>query len=468
MVPSAVMPGRGPDSPDSPDSLDAGATEPLVASPREVGRRLRVVVVAGPDRGKALPLTRGAHRIGKHPSCDLVLADGTVSAQHLAIDVEPGRLAVRDLGSTNGSFYAGARFDQIEVSRGASFTIGKSELRIEAVDAATSLPPSASERLGELVGRSEAMRRLFTLLERAARSPASVLIEGETGTGKELVARALHDGSPRAAGPLVVCDLGSITASLCESELFGHVRGAFTGADRDRAGAFEQADGGTIFLDEIGELPLELQPRLLRALESRQVRRVGDGGYRDVDVRVVAATNRDLAAEVRAGHFRADLYHRLSIVMVHLPPLRERAEDVALLVEHRLRATGATGGVHPAVLRALAEHDWPGNVRELENVLERALALGIDLADAGAATALLGGGGSGDRIVASAPPVAGAAAIDPTVPFRDAKSRLVDAWERDYVVALLASCDGNVSLAARRAGMDRAYLHRLLRKHGLG
>jgi DNA-binding NtrC family response regulator len=447
---------------------DIPPTEQLEVS-REPVRRLRLIVISGPDRGTFIALTRGTHKIGKHAGCELVLTDGAVSSQHLQVQVEADRILVKDLGSTNGSWFAGARFTELEIGRGATMTLGKSELRVEAVDAATALAPSSKNRFCELLGSSEPMRRMFTLLERVSKSTASVLIEGETGTGKELVAQALHAASDRASGPYVVCDLASLTASLCESELFGHVRGAFTGADRDREGAFEAAHGGTIFLDEVGELPLDLQPRLLRVLESRQVRRVGETRYRDVDVRVVSATNRDLVDEVRAGRFRADLYHRLGIVPLDVPPLRERRDDIPVLVRHFAESAATATGQLPRALddqaiAALTAYDWPGNVRELRNVVERAIALGLDIS----AAAL--GADRPDR-----PDRAGRSeggqyreAVDPSVPFKDAKGRLVDAWERDYVAALLDACGGNVSLAARRAGMDRAYLHRLLKKHGVG
>jgi DNA-binding NtrC family response regulator len=439
------------------DDLDRGATEQL--APRTLApRRLRLVVIAGPDRGRAWPLLPGRHRVGKSRTCTLCLGDGAVSAQHLELEVGPGGVVVTDLDSTNGSWFAGARFTTLEVEGAATLTIGKSELRIEPVDAHAELEPSPAERFGGLLGRATIMRRLFTLLGRAGAADVSVLIEGETGTGKELAARALHEASPRRGGPFVVCDLATLSASLCESELFGHVRGAFTGAERDRIGAFEAAHGGTIFLDEVGELPLELQPRLLRALESREIRRLGETSYRPVDARVVAATHRDLRSDARQGSFREDLYHRLSVVTARLPSLRERAEDIPLLVERFVTGLGGdAAAIAPATMSALAAYDWPGNVRELRNVIERAVALGLELS-----SALFGvtGAVTGDRVA----PVA--LAIDPSIPFHDAKSALVEAWERDYVTALLASSDGNVSLAARRAGMDRAYLHRLLKKHG--
>jgi len=449
------------------EQLPLGATEPTDDPAPDERRRLRLTVASGPDRGRSILLKPFLLRIGKGPSCDLVLSDATVSAVHLGVLYVDGSVTLSDLGSRNGSFYAGARFATLQAGRSTMITIGKTQLQIELADAPPPMPPSPRTELHGLIGRSEAMRRVFTLLERAATSEVTVLLEGETGTGKEGAAAALHALSGRAGGPFIVCDLASLPGTLAESELFGHVRGAFTGADRDRAGAFESADGGTVFLDEIGELPLEVQPRLLRVLQERQIRRIGASDYRRVDVRVVAATNRDLGEEVRAGRFRADLFHRLSTVAVHLPALRDRRDDVPVLAEHFLRAASASAG-RPAptldadVLESLTRHDWPGNVRELRNVLERAVALsGPETTFAWHAVGL----SAVDRAAAAAPAIE--PAIDHAVPFHDAKARLVDAWERQYLAALLAAAEGNVSLAARRSGLHRVHLHRLLKKHGL-
>jgi transcriptional regulator with GAF, ATPase, and Fis domain len=440
-----------------------GCTEPLDDTAARERRPLRLTVISGADRGRSILLKPYPLRVGKDPSCDLVLSDATVSAVHLDIIYGDGAVTVRDLGSRNGSFYAGARFETLQAGRSATITIGKTQLQIELADAPPPMPASPRTELHGLIGRSEVMRRVFTLLERAAASDVTVLVEGETGTGKELAAAALHALSRRRGGPFVVCDLASLPGTLAESELFGHVRGAFTGADRDRVGAFELAHGGTVFLDEIGELPIEVQPRLLRVLQERQVRRIGASEYRKVDVRVVAATNRDLGDEVRAGRFRADLYHRLSTVAIHLPALRDRPDDVPALAEHFLRtATEAAGRPTPALdrdfLDSLAAHDWPGNIRELRNVLERAVALsGPETTFAYPAVGLPVGGGS----------TAAAGAIDPAVPFHEAKAFLIDTWERQYLAALLAASDRSIKGAARRSGLHRAHLHRLLKKHGL-
>ena len=434
--------------------------------PRAPGR-LRLTVVAGPDRGKTIDLGPGTYHVGKSPDCELVLSDGSVSRKHLKLIMLADGIEVHDLGSTNGSYFQGARFEVITVAPGASVVLGQTELKVVSTD-----PPSTGNempRFGDMLGAASPMRQVFEVLSRVAPSEAAVLVQGETGTGKELVAEALHNHSARKKGPFVICDLGALPRSLIESELFGHVRGAFTGADRDRMGAFQQANGGTIFLDEIGELDMDVQPRLLRALERRQVKPVGTSSYQQVDVRVVAATNRDLAAECRAGRFREDLFHRLAVVRVQLPPLRERREDIPLLVEHFLGVAARSAGtaplpVPPGTMAALAAYDWPGNVRELRNVLERAVSLAGGALD----PVTLGLDEHHTRPPGSMGGGSAAPAVDVDVTFKEAKESLIQAWEREYVQKLLDKAQGNVSLAARQAGIDRVYLHRLMKKHGLG
>jgi DNA-binding NtrC family response regulator len=422
--------------------------------------RLRLLVLSGPDQGKQLELARGTYLVGKAPGCALVLSDGAVSRQHLELQVAESGVVVKDLNSTNGSFFGGARFSVVTVGAGAVVTIGATELKLAPVERTHAILPSASDRFGRLLGRSLRMREVFAVLELVAQSDVAVLVEGETGTGKELCAEAIRGAGSRARGPFVICDLAGVSRSLIESELFGHVRGAFTGADRDREGAFAQAHGGTIFIDEIGELELDAQPRLLRALEQRKVKPVGASSYRDVDVRVIAATNRDLREEVRQGRFRDDLYHRLAVVRVTLPPLRERKEDVAFLVSAFLE--GRDLQVPPETLALLCDYDWPGNVRELKNVIDR----GVSLMGQGKVLepSLLGlepppGQSHGG-------PPSGWAAVGPEG-FREAKERLIAAWERDYVTQLLRRAGGNVSRAAREGGIDRVYLHRLMKKHNI-
>jgi transcriptional regulator with GAF, ATPase, and Fis domain len=433
------------------DIAEPGRTVP-------VPDKLRVLVLSGPDHGKQLLLERGTYLVGKAPGCDLQLSDSAVSRQHLELKVTEQGVTVRDLSSTNGSFYGGARFSDVTVGPGAVITIGGSELRLATVERSHPILPSANERFGALLGPSLQMREVFAVLELVAQSDVAVLIEGETGTGKELCAEAIHAAGPRARGPLVICDLAGVSRSLIESELFGHIRGAFTGADRDREGAFQQAHGGTIFIDEIGELELDMQPRLLRALESRKVKPVGAAPYRDVDVRVIAATNRDLREEVKAGRFRDDLYHRLAVVRVTLPPLRQRKADVAALVDHFL--AGKDVEVPAETMALFTEYDWPGNVRELKNVIDRGLSLMGQRRSL--QPSLLG--------LEPPPSPVGAAPSWPTVGnegFREAKERLIASWERDYVTQLLRRAGGNVSKAAREGGLDRVYLHRLIKKYNI-
>jgi len=446
------------------DELPRTDAAPPGATP-VVPERLRLVVLTGPDAGKEIELTRGTYLVGKAPGCTLVLTDGSVSRQHLEIQLTAEGVIVKDLESTNGSYYGGARFTTVTVGAGAVLTIGQSELKLTAADGgrSTALLPSGQDRFHGLIGKSLKMRQVYSLLERIAQSDVAVLIQGETGTGKELCAEAIHSAGARAKQPFVICDLAGVSRSLIESELFGHVRGAFTGADRDREGAFALAHGGTIFIDEIGELELEMQPRLLRALEQRKVKPVGATGYRDVDVRVIAATNRDLREEVGAGRFRDDLYHRMAVIKVTLPPLRERKEDIPLLVEAFLRRVDRPVTVPPETLALLQEYDWPGNVRELKNVIERGVSLLPP--DGSVLDPALLGLEPGTREGSGAPVTWATVGAES---FREAKERLIAAWERDYVTQLLRKSGGNVSQAARDGGIDRVYLHRLMKKHGIG
>jgi DNA-binding NtrC family response regulator len=436
------------DESDGP-ATGAAPNRPLPVMPS----RLKLVVIGGPDRGREIDLAAGRHTIGKAPQCALLLSDGAVSRQHLELEVRSDGVVVRDLDSKNGSFYQGARFREVTVGVGAVIVAGESELALVAAAASPSLLPSSADHFGRLHGGSLQMREAFALLERVAPSNVPVLIEGETGTGKELAAEALHAASPRAKRPLSVCDLAGAPRALIESELFGHVRGAFTGADRDRVGAFVQADGGTLFLDEIGELELDLQPRLLRALEEKKVKPVGTSSYTKVDVRVVAATNRDLREEVKAGRFREDLYHRLAVVRVKLPPLRERKEDIVGLVAQLLDGTDAT--IPPETMALLQAYDWPGNVRELRNLVDRGRAL-MDRSGTLFPSLL------GLEIAPTQP--APEAATGPRG-YHEAREKLLGAWEREFVTQVLQRTGGNVSRAAREAGIDRVYLHRLMKKH---
>jgi transcriptional regulator with GAF, ATPase, and Fis domain len=304
---------------------------------------------------------------------------------------------------------------------------------------------------GEAWGQSLAMRGLFRALERVAATNSTVLLQGETGTGKEVLAQAVHQASARRAEPLVVVDCGAVTGSLVESELFGHVKGAFTGAMAERKGAFLDANGGTVFLDEIGELPLEMQPKLLRVLETGTVKRLGEDAPRRVDVRVVAATHRNLESDVDAGRFRSDLYFRLAVVLLRVPPLRERAGDIPVLAQHFLQRLGrADFPLSAPLVEKLKAYAWPGNVRELRNVVERALAMGsVEIPSPSKVAARGGVTELGD------------------LPYKEAKERLVESFTREYLDALLERCGRNLTAVARAAGIARPHLHRLVRKYGL-
>jgi transcriptional regulator with PAS, ATPase and Fis domain len=461
--PEKILPGPARNNPSTLEAVNdeqaewsdanLGSTAGGEGKRPPIPRRLQLVVLSGIDRGKTLTLTHGTYFVGKHPRCAMVLRDEQVSRRHLELRIAADGVHARDLGSRNGSFFRRARFREIVVGTGEVLSIGQTELVLLSEDAQPPLEPSAAQSFRQLRGSSLPMRRTFALLERLAPSEAPVLIEGETGTGKELCAQSIHAASSRAAGPFVVFDLGSVARNLLESELFGHAKGAFTGAVRERPGAFEEARGGTLFLDEIGELEPELQPRLLRAVERKTICRVGETLRRPVDVRVIAATNRDLEEEVRAKRFREDLFHRLNVMRVRLPPLRDRKDDLPLLVESLLADQGHPGRrVLPETMALLADYDWPGNVRELGNVLSRALVLarpGEPLSPQH-----LG-------LVAAVPP--GAAIPD----FHVGKEQLIEAWERDFLRRLLAAAGDNLSHAARASGLGRAHLYRLLKKYQL-
>jgi DNA-binding NtrC family response regulator len=427
-----------------------------------IERSYRLVVVVGPDAGLRHTVESGTTMIGTHPDNQIVLTDSTVSRYHLELQVRREGLAVRDLDSTNGTRWGGARVQAITLTEPGRLRLGKhTEIAIEAEDVPATLGDYPGTSFGRVIGETPPMKKLFALLARVSVTDATVLLEGETGTGKEAIAEALHHASNRARGPFVVVDCASIPRELIASELFGHARGSYTGAVSDKRGLVESADGGTLFLDEIGELPLDLQPQLLRALEKREVRRVGETKPIPVDLRVIAATHRDLRAMVKAGSFREDLYYRLAVVRTEVPPLRSRLGDLPALARHFAEAFGRSGwDVSPALLEQLSRHAWPGNVRELRNVVERALSLGTMAVDS-------------DQIVAipqtPAPsaqaPMASEAILD--LPFKEAKAALVEGFERDYLVHLLARHKGNISRAALEAGIDRNYIHRLVKKYNL-
>ncbi|HSR97899.1 MAG TPA: sigma 54-interacting transcriptional regulator [Kofleriaceae bacterium] len=439
-----------------------------------VERRYRLRVVSGPDQGKEHVLEDGTTQVGTHADNDLVLSDATVSRHHLEIRVRRDGIEVRDLDTTNGTKHGGAKVGQVILVGPARLRLGKhTELDVEPVDSDVVLGEWSGDRFGDVLGSTEPMRRLFALLARAATTEATILLSGETGTGKEAIAEAVHQLSHRAKGPLVVVDCGSIPHELIASELFGHAKGSFTGAGADKQGLIEAANGGTLFLDEIGELALELQPQLLRVLDRHQVRRVGETQAIDVDLRVIAATHRDLRAMVRAGQFREDLFYRLAVVAAEVPPLRERKADIPALVSCFAERMGrGSFAQSPSLLEQLERHDWPGNVRELRNVVERALSLGsAALADLGDPAVRTGGTEPPDASPMR-PSTSTTTTTSPPgdvleLPFKEAKAALVEGFERDYLTALLARHRGNISRAASEAGIDRNYIHRLVKKYGL-
>ena len=418
-------------------------------------------------------------RIGSHESNDLVLEDKTISRFHCRIAREGSAWRLTDAGSTNGTRLGGVKVLAAELDGEAMLVLGESAIRVKPVSRGHVSLIASPAQFGGIIGNSASMQRLFSVLERVAASDIDVLVHGESGTGKELVATELVQRSARSEGPVVVVDCGSISPTLIESELFGHVRGAFTGADREREGAFEAADGGTLFLDEIGELPLELQPKLLRALEAREVRRVGQTRMKRIDVRVIAATNRDLEREVNRGRFRDDLYYRLAKVSVRVPPLRDRVEDIPLLVRNFLSSLGRDGSLlfSAAVIDTMQQHDWPGNVRELKNYVERSVVLD-DVPPPSRRSGTMRAHGSAS-MGADAPNADARlelreasdthiprADIANDVPFRIAKEAAIATFEKAYLGPLIERCNGNVSQAARAARMDRMYLHQLAQKYG--
>jgi transcriptional regulator with GAF, ATPase, and Fis domain len=445
----------------------SSATLPLEERPRAlIVDCFSLTVADGPDRGRTVRAQGGELSVGTAEGNGLTLTDTSVSRHHFGISSVPEGFLVRDFGSRNGTRVNGCRIDRGHLDSDAVIEIGRTKIRFEPLDETVTEPLSPSERCGRILGRSSAMRRIFAMLPSIAASQGTVLLEGETGTGKGVLAEAIHDAGPRAGAPFVVLDCSSIAPTLVESELFGHTKGSFTGAHADRPGAFEQATGGTIFMDEIGELPLDMQPKLLRALEERTVKRVGGRGTIRLDVRVVAATNRDLRAEVNRGTFRSDLYYRLNVIKLELPPLRERRDDIPLLIEHFFEQIRPGRKPPPQLAEGLARQTWPGNVRELRSAVERWVLLD----DIGAA-AQEEPAETETETETAAVAVAGGAGMDepfdPTVPFRTAKDQAVARWERGYLQKLMEHAGGNLSQAARVVGTDRSHLRELLRKHGV-
>jgi two-component system response regulator GlrR len=445
--------------PGQPKAPALDVTTPLGAdmtppAPNSV-RGFRLDVEEGPSAGMHWESTGSRCTIGSHPSCELTLDDGTVSRFHCEIVMDDRGARVRDLDSRNGTVLDGTRVIHAYLRGEGRLHLGRSVVRFGFLSRRNSVPLSARNEFGLLVGTSTAMRATFALLERAAARDVKVLLEGETGTGKSAAARSIHRESARRDKPFVMLNCGAIPATLLESELFGHVKSAFTGA-LDRAGAFETADGGTIFLDEIGELPLDMQVKLLTVLDEQAVRRVGANQVRPVDVRIIAATNRDLRTEVNAGQFREDLYYRLAVLRIRMPALRERPEDLPVLARAILGRLAGPGEsfehlVNDELLEMLRRAAWPGNIRELGNYLEQCVVFdAVQPLDPSAPAT--------DR-----PQID----VDASMPFAEARKRVLAEFERIYVAELMRRNQGKILQAADAAGIDRTYLYRLRQRYDI-
>lgn len=427
---------------------------------------LRVVLV--PARGKKLeaPLGLSPIVVGSDPECDLLAVDPRVSRKHCEVRRDGGAVLVRDLGSKNGTFIDGVAIREAYIEPKRTVTLGGARLMLEASRGSARLPLSRGVQFGKALGASVPMRALFANLERAAQTDETVVLLGESGTGKELLARGVHDFSMRRTGPFIVFDCSAVAPTMLEAELFGYVKGAFTGAIQSHAGVFEQAHGGTLFIDELGELPPELQPKLLRALEARQVRRIGATEWMHVDVRIVAATHRDLRARVASGQFREDLYYRLAVVEAWVPPLRDRRDDIPLLVDHFLAGMSprrSWADLPPNAPELLRAHEWPGNVRELRNTVARLILF----PQSGPQSSPPGQPQS---------PTPRPSAFDGAshaqsllgLPLKEAREVMVEQFERSYIKAKLGEHASNVSRAAEAMGVSRQFLHRLMERYGIG
>jgi two-component system, NtrC family, response regulator GlrR len=432
--------------------MDSGVTRGRSQPVRVRYAKVRVEVTRGrePDVGRRAETAEVPLTIGTALDNDLPLSDDSVSRRHCQLEPTPGGLRLRDLGSTNGVFVAGLRVRDAILPERARVQVGDTELTVTTLNETVVREQVTTDRFGDVLGRSARMRELFADLERVAATDMTLVLEGETGTGKDLIAESVHAASPRADRPFVVFDCGAVTPSLIESELFGTAK----------EGVFELADGGTLFLDELGELPRDLQPKLLRVLEKRQVKRVGGTRTLTIDVRIIAATNRSLRAEVARGAFREDLYYRLAAAKLLVPPLRERLEDVPLLVElflSQLRPPRSPDSVPAEVWEMFRSHHWPGNVRELRNAVQR---LGLAMQPDRLLHETTAGGATAGRTDRGQPE-------EPLGPLRIARREAMDRFEREYVGAALRR-GGSVSRAAGLAEVSRQMMHKLARKHGLG
>ncbi|MEO6952562.1 MAG: sigma 54-interacting transcriptional regulator [Polyangia bacterium] len=418
------------------------------------GYRIKRLIVSSPDATggaseRTIVLSQPHVRIGTSPANDLVLGDPHASRFHCELRLTDDGYLLRDLGSTNGTRVGAVEVKEALLHPGATVEVGETKIRFLADEGRPDeIAASKSERFGDVLGHSVRMREVFGVLEKIAPTELTVLLAGETGTGKDVTARALHARSTRARGPFVVFDCAAVAPTLIESELFGHVKGAFTGATSDTQGAFERAHGGTLLLDEIGELALELQPKLLRALEQRTVRPVGGAREIPVDVRIIAATHRNLDRAVKQGTWRQDLFFRLSVVTIELPPLRQRIEDLALLVDGIL----APRSMHaaPETLRIFERYDWPGNVRELRNVVDSAAAL--------AGSPVL----EPRHLVFFTP-----RRSDESLSDLDLAGKSLQTIERAAIVQTLERCKGNKTRAAKTLGISTSTLYEKVKKYDI-
>jgi DNA-binding NtrC family response regulator len=418
-------------------------------------RRGKLVVLSGPDKGEAFVLDRPELTIGSKEDNSVILSDPTVSRTHAVLLETGGRYVIKDLNSTNGTYLDGVLVKEAVLEFGRTMTLGETEMKLVPFQEKIEAFPSSKNVFGEVYGQSLAMRQIFGILEKVASTDVAIVVEGETGVGKELLARAIHENSSRAKGPFVVFDCSAIAENLIESELFGHERGAFTGATHSRRGVFELAGGGTVFIDEIGELGLDLQPKLLRVLETREVRRVGGTLTQRIDFRLIAATHRNLTKAVNEGGFREDLFYRLSVLRLRIPPMRERKDDIPLIVQKLLLNLAkefkmvSVPTIAPETLQILNSYDWPGNIRELRNVLSRALAIGgrdeIRPGD----------------LLLSADTGPGHGKMDSLV------GRSLEEIERTAIVQTLQSRQGNKTQTARALGIAYSTLYEKLKKYGI-